>query len=156
MAYTTQLIHVLTVLGDGKDGRSGHLIYNDIFHNYSIRIVYLELERAVLVHRWDCEPRDSPDWGGRNLSQSHRGPLFRFPLKLYHDGHHPSCSILPQVSITSNMSPTATFPSNGQGVSNGHSNAAHARKQARTNSGPSEKISSAALIQMEYDYSAHK
>lgn len=41
--------------------------------------------------------------------------------------------------------------SNGHG--HGHANGTHASKQPRTGS---ERISSASLIQMEYDHSAHK
>jgi ornithine--oxo-acid transaminase len=52
------------------------------------------------------------------------------------------------------MAPATIFPSNNQGVANGHSGA-HALKQSRTSSAPSDKISSAGLIQLEYDYSAH-
>jgi len=53
------------------------------------------------------------------------------------------------------MAPATTIPNNNPvtGVSNGHPDA---RKQGRTSNDAPETISSAGLIQMEYDYSAHK
>ncbi|KAF8841074.1 ornithine-oxo-acid aminotransferase [Paxillus ammoniavirescens] len=53
------------------------------------------------------------------------------------------------------MSPTATA-SSSDGVSNGTSNGAHGQKhQVGRVADPSERLSSADLIQMEYEYSAH-
>jgi len=48
------------------------------------------------------------------------------------------------------MAPATTFPSNDLAVSSGHSNGTR-----KTTNVPIEKLSSASLIQMEYDYSAH-